>query len=237
MFFYTFLFYKCYCPNFPSGSRVCFVGNSITNNGEFHHNILLYHLTRYPSENVSFFNCGISGDANGGIINSEDDDILVHQPTHIVLMIGMNDVKRSLYGEQPTTNADTLVQRLKAIELYKVNLEKIITLFLAKKIKVNLQKTTIYDQTAKVPTKNNLGVNDALKICADYKGELSIKYQLPVVDYWTIMNTINQQLQAKYPAASLTSNDRVHPQSTGHFVMEYQFLATTKAPKLLQKIG
>jgi lysophospholipase L1-like esterase len=222
---------------FPSGSRVCFVGNSITNNGEFHHNILLYHLTRFPKDTVDFNNCGISGDVTGGIINRMDDDILVHQPTHIVLMIGMNDVKRSLYGEQPTANADTLVQRQKAIELYKVNLEKIITLFLEKKIKVILQKPTIYDQTAKLPTKNNLGVNDALKICADFVGVMANKYQLQVVDYWTIMNGINQQLQVTDSAATLTSKDRVHPQSTGHFVMAYQFLATTQAPKYVAKIG
>jgi endoglucanase len=100
---------------FPSGSRVCFVGNSITNNGEFHHNILLFHLTRYPKENVSFFNCGISGDVTAGILNRMEDDILIHQPTHIVLMIGMNDVRRSLYSENISTNSDTLEQREKAI--------------------------------------------------------------------------------------------------------------------------
>ena len=98
--FILFYFTTVVAQPFPSGSRVCFVGNSITNNGEFHHNILLYHLTRYPKENVSFFNCGISGDVTSGILSRMDDDILVHQPTHIVLMIGMNDVKRSLYDEQ-----------------------------------------------------------------------------------------------------------------------------------------
>ncbi len=222
---------------FPSGSRVCFVGNSITNNGEFHHNILLYHLTRYPSENVSFFNCGISGDVTGGILNRMDDDILVHQPTHIVLMIGMNDVKRSLYGEYVTTNADTLAQRQKAISVYKTNLEKIINIFFSKKLTVILQKPTIYDQTAKLPTKNNLGVNDALKACADFVGDLATKYQLQVVDYWTILNQLNQQLQKKDASATLTSNDRVHPQSTGHFIMAYQFLIAMKASKYISEIA
>jgi lysophospholipase L1-like esterase len=221
---------------FPSGSRVCFVGNSITNNGEFHHNILLYHLTRYPNENVSFFNCGISGDVTGGILNRMDDDVLVHQPTHIVLMIGMNDVKRSLYGEYVTTNTDTLAQRQNAITAYKTNLEKIINIFLSKKLVVILQKPTIYEQTAKLPTKNNLGVNDALKVCADFVGELANKYQLQVVDYWTIMNNLNKRLQEKDSAATLTSNDRVHPQSTGHFVMAYQFLKTMLSPQFVSKI-
>jgi lysophospholipase L1-like esterase len=222
---------------FPSGSRVCFVGNSITNNGEFHHNILLYHLTRYPKENVSFFNCGISGDVTSGILSRMDDDILVHQPTHIVLMIGMNDVKRSLYDEQLTKNADTLSQRENAIVVYKKNLEKIVNFFLSKKLAIILQKPTIYDQTANLPTKNNFGVNDALKECADFIGELAVKYQLQVVDYWTILNKLNQQLQQNDSSATLTSKDRVHPQSTGHLIMAYEFLTAMKASKYVSEIA
>ena len=70
---------------FEEGSRVCFVGNSITHNGEFHHNVLLYHVTRFPEQPVSFYNCGISGDVTGGVLKRMEDDILVHQPTHAVI--------------------------------------------------------------------------------------------------------------------------------------------------------
>jgi lysophospholipase L1-like esterase len=229
-------FTSVFSQPFSTGSRVCFVGNSITNNGEFHHNIFLFHLTRYPNENVRFFNCGISGDVTSGILNRMDDDILVHQPTHIVLMIGMNDVKRSLYGEHLTKNVDTLSQRQNALVVYKNNLEKIVNLFLSKKIKIILQKPTIYDQTAKLPTKNNLGVNDALKECADFVGVLAAKYQLQMVDYWTILNQLNQHLQKNDSTATLTSNDRVHPQSTGHFIMAYQFLTDLKVSQYVSEI-
>jgi endoglucanase len=240
LFIAIILFFQISCVEaqiFPAGSRVCFVGNSITNNGEFHHNILLYHLTRYPKENVSFFNCGISGDVTGGILTRMEDDILVHKPTHIVLMIGMNDVKRSLYGEQVSSNADTLALREKAIGVYKTNLEKIINIFLAKKIKLILQRPTIYDQTALLPTSNNLGVNDALKICADFVSDLAKINHLQVVDYWTIMNTINHEIQKKDPASTLTSNDRVHPQSTGHLIMAYQFLKDLKADSYISEVS
>jgi len=67
---------------FEKGSRVCFVGNSITHNGGFHHNILLYHVTRFPKQPVSFYNCGISGDVTGGVLKRMEDDILVHRPRH-----------------------------------------------------------------------------------------------------------------------------------------------------------
>ena len=221
---------------FSSGEKVCFVGNSITSNAEFYHDILLFHLTRFPKQSLSFFNCGISGNETQDIINRLDSDIIIHNPTSVVIMIGMNDVKRDLYGQNPTTNADTLRLREAAIALYKINLEKIIKVFLSKNIKVILQKPSIYDQTAILPKANNLGVNDALKACADFVDKLGKKYKLPTVDYWTIMTQINQKMQKTNPSATLIGSDRVHPGSVGHLVMAYQFLKTEKAPRLVSKI-
>lgn len=211
--------------------------NSITNNGEFHHNLLLYHITRFPDQPVNFYNCGISGDNTGGVLNRMEDDILTHQPTHAVIMLGMNDVQRSLYGEKETMDTDTLKKREEAIHLYKENLEKIITGFLSKNIRVILQKPTIYDQTAILAAGNNFGVNDALKKCAGFIGELAVKYELPTVDYWTIMEQVNLKMQSKDPSATLTGPDRIHPASTGHLVMTYQFLKSEHAPKYISKIS
>jgi len=209
-------------PFFKQGERVCFVGNSITNAGEFHHNILLYHITRFPNVPATVFNCGVSGDDTERVIRRMESDILVNKPTKAIIMLGMNDVRRSLYGERPTTDPGTLKQRAEAIELYKANYEQIVQTFLSKNISVVLQKPSIYDQTAKLPTSNGLGVNDALKQCADFIQHIAEKHQLVSVDYWTIMTNINAEIQKKDSTATLTSKDRVHPQSTGHFVMFYQ---------------
>jgi endoglucanase len=221
---------------FNAGDRVCFVGNSITNNGEYHHNILLYHTTRFPNQELQFFNCGVSGDVTQGIINRMESDILIHNPNKAVIMIGMNDVKGSLYGSKPTSNADTLRLRKEGLTLYKVNLEKIITTFLSKKITVILQKPSIYDETAILATSINLGKNEGLKSCADIMEELSVKYKLQAVDYWTPMTKLNQEMQQKNPKATLTCSDRVHPAATGHFVMAYHFLKTEKAPQYVSQI-
>ena len=86
-------------PVFKDGDRVCFVGNSITNNGQFYNFVNLYYATRYPERKVVFFNCGISGDATQGVINRIKRDILVHNPTWSILMIGMNDVGRGYYAK------------------------------------------------------------------------------------------------------------------------------------------
>lgn len=221
---------------FQKGERVCFVGNSITNNGEFHHNILLYYITRFPKKEVTFYNCGVSGDVTGGILSRMEDDILSHKPSTVVLMIGMNDVRRSLYADKATTNKDTLALRQKAIDIYTENLEKIINVLLTEKINIILQKPSIYDQTALISTPNNLGVNNALKICADFVESLGVKYKLSVVDYWTVLNKTNTELQQKDSTATIVGNDRVHPGASGHFIMAYEFLKTQKLPSLVSHI-
>jgi len=221
---------------FKEGNRVCFVGNSITHMGGFHHNIFLYHVTRFPSDQVSFFNCGIAGDSSPDVLNRMEDDILINKPSHVVIMLGMNDVQRDLYGVLPSINKDTLDQRNEAIKIYKKNLKKIVDLFNARNIKVVLQKPSIYDQTAVLPEPIHLGVNEALGECAVFIDSLSVKYDLPVVDYFSFMNNLNSMIQKSDPSRTLTGNDRIHPGETGHFVMAYKFLKTEKAPKYVSKI-
>lgn len=222
---------------FQSGDRICFVGNSITNSGEFYHDIFLYEVTRFPNKDLTFYNCGISGDVCSGVLRRMDWDVLSHQPTHAIIKIGMNDVLRSLYVAQPTNNPDTLAKREAAINTYKQLLDSIVRLLMAKQIKVILQTPTIYEQKATLKRENNLGVNDALKQCADYVRGLSKKYHLPVVDYWTFLNKINDDMQSKDPNATIVGPDRVHPGSTGHLVMAYKFLKTFKEPSFVSRIA
>ncbi|MGL4629861.1 MAG: SGNH/GDSL hydrolase family protein [Leadbetterella sp.] len=222
--------------SFNDGDRVCFVGNSITHAGHFHHSVFNYYVTRYPKSNIRFFNCGISGDVTSGILKRMNSDILIHNPTYAVIMIGMNDVKRDLYTETSNKDVDTLKLRNEALVTYKKNLDSIVRVFLSKNIKVILQKPSIYDQTATFSTKNNWGVNDALKECADFIEGLSIKYSLATVDYWTIMTDLNKKLQEKDLTATIVSKDRVHPGAEGHLLMTYQFLRSLKHESSIQKI-
>jgi endoglucanase len=115
-------------------------------------------------------------------------------------------------------------------------MDSIVRLFLSKDVRVILERPSIYDQTALLPEKNHLGVNDVLGECAVYIDSLGEKYDIPVVDYYTIMNRINLELQQKDPSATLTGRDRVHPGETGHFIMAYQFLKTEQVPEYVSRI-
>lgn len=221
---------------FKNGDRVCFVGNSITHDGRFHHNIAQYYITRFPDSTVHFFNCGISGDVTGGILKRLRSDVLVHNPTHVVLMIGMNDVDRSLYGNNVTTNADTLRRREMAGQTYASNLKQLIRLLQIDSVKVILQSPSIYDQTAKLATPNNFGVNDELGKYAQIGEKLAEEFGLLTVDYWSVMNDLSQYVQEADPKATIIGNDRIHPGDVGHFIMTNQFLEATDADRYVSYI-
>ena len=223
-------------PVFKDGDKVCFVGNSITNNSQFYNFVNLYYATRYPERKVVFINCGISGDVTQGIINRMETDILVHKPTWSVLMIGMNDVNRGLYARSRANEAGIEEKKQAALDLYQKNLEIIVPKLLEDGRKLILQKPSIYDQTGEMATENLFGVNDALKKCAELTQVLASKYHLKVVDYWTVLSEVNKTVQQKEPKATIIGPDRVHPAAPGHLVMAYEFLKSTGASEFVSKM-
>jgi lysophospholipase L1-like esterase len=212
---------------FKDGDRVAFIGNSITHGGEFHPDIFLYYATRFPKEKISFFNCGISGDVAGEILARLDSDVLVHKPTIAVLMVGMNDMFRGY--KEGTVSENTY-------ELYHKNTAQIADKLTGYGCRLILELPSIYDQTSETGPKPSVGVNDALGKCAEYLKSIAPKYNAVVVDYWTIMKDINEREQKKDPKFTIVGTDRVHPGAVGHFVMAYQFLKTTGAPKFVSKV-
>lgn len=217
---------------FPAGSKVCFIGNSITNNGEYYNDLWMYYATRFPNEEIRFFNCGISGDVAGGILKRMDKDVLSHQPTHAVMMIGMNDVKRDLYGKKEANDA----LKQKALAEYNNNTDVAVNILKKRVGNITLLKPSIYDQTAVIEAENLYGVNDALQHCAEHMRSLSEKYHTGLVDFQTVLLRINKEEQLKDPAFTIIGKDRVHPLSAGHFIMAYQFLKDTKAPQYVSKL-
>lgn len=222
---------------FKNGEKVSFLGNSITMGGAFHNYIELYYLTRFPNEEVKFYNNGISGDVSGGMLSRLKTDVLVNKPDWCVIMAGMNDVSRGLYAEKFKHDKDVIQRRKEALEKYFRNMDSLVNRLMEAGVKVILQTPTIYDQTANSSTENYKGVNDALGQCADFIKGLGEKYKLPIVDYWSAMNRVNALIQKSNPAASIIGRDRVHPGNYGHFLMAVEFLKTQQAPAYVAKIG
>ena len=223
-------------PLFKDGDRVCFVGNSITMNGRFHNYIELFYATRFPERVINFFNCGISGDRTGDVLGRIHSDVLIHHPTVCVVMLGMNDIQSSLYKKERQNEEGIKEKQELALTGYFRRVDSIVNIFLLNKAKVVLQTPSIYDQTAKIELESSPGANDALGRCTKFLKELAKKYDLPFVDYWTVLNKINSQLQQKNPAATIIGEDRVHPGNYGHFIMATEFLKAQQVPAVVSWI-
>ncbi len=223
-------------PVFKTGDRICFVGNSITYNGGFFHQIALYYATHYPELKLDIINCGVPGNVAGQVIARMDSDVLVNKPTVAVVKLGMNDVDKTLYTAQAAGQPGIAQKRQQALDIYRKNYEIIINTLLKYKCRVILQTPTIYDETAALADVKLPGRNGALKICAGYVKGFGAKYGLKVVDYWTLMLEVNKKYQAADSTRTIIGPDRVHPGAIGHFIMGYEFLRSTEEKPIISSV-
>lgn len=211
---------------FKDGDRVCYIGSSIAMNGECFHFTNLFYATRYPERNILFFNCGISGEVTDQILNRIERDVLVNRPTWCVVMTEENDLRPALYRSERQNEPDIKVLQEEAVQHWMQNADFIVNKLLANGIGVILQTPTIFDQVVQSSAPNSYGINDNLKRCAEHLKALALKYSLPVVDCWTVLNNINNEIQKKDPTKTIIGYDRVHVGGLGHFIMSDEFLRT-----------
>ncbi|WP_297805431.1 SGNH/GDSL hydrolase family protein, partial [uncultured Polaribacter sp.] len=180
---------------FENGNTICLLGDSITHGGQFHEFLQLYYATRYPNLKLTFINCGIAGDNAEGMIYRLDKDVLIHKPSHVFLMTGMNDVIRTLYFEGKAS--DEIIKKRKiALFEYKKNTDVLAEKFEASGISPIYLTPSIYDQYSKIEKENDLGCNDALIECSDHIKSIAYQYDATVVDLNTPMkNIMERELQ------------------------------------------
>ncbi len=223
-------------PQFQNGDKVCFIGDSITHGGQYHVQILLYYLTRFPDRKFEAYNCGVSGDYAGGVLRRYDWDIKPHNPTISTIMLGMNDVGRDNYGKDKT-GQDFDNKHKWALEGYVKNMMKLSEMLAADKSKIIYLTPSIYDQTGNMSSFNYFGVNDALGTCAQECRKLSEKFNGGLVDFHGLMSKINEEQQKANPSFTIVGGDRVHPGMEGHFVMAYAFLKAQKCPSIVSDMS
>ncbi|MGZ0655693.1 SGNH/GDSL hydrolase family protein [Coraliomargarita sp. W4R72] len=222
---------------FEDGERVCFVGDSITHGGTYHSNIYLYYLTRFPEREIRIFNAGISGDTAERTLARFDADIAAHQPTTSTIMLGMNDVGRWQYKVGQSA-LDDGPDKMRSLNRYFQNMDTLAARLTEIGSDIIWITPSIYDQTAELKQTNNLGVNDALGLCADYVKNTARANKQGLVDFYSTMLAINSDIQSSDKSATIIGGDRVHPRSDpGHFIMAYQFLKAQDVPQYVSKIA
>jgi lysophospholipase L1-like esterase len=208
---------------FVPGDSVCFIGDSITQGGLYHANILLFYATRFPELWFEVHNAGISGDSATGAVRRAAWDILARKPTVAAIMFGMNDVERHFYGADKT-DADSFRNRQAAMETHTNSMTSLAGMLSKTGCRLIFITPSIYDQTGLQATPNLFGVNDALAACGRFGRELAVRFDGGVVDFHSLMTSLNAEGQKKDPASTIIGPDRVHPGEAGHLVMAYAFL-------------
>lgn len=210
-------------PKFKDGDRICFIGDSITHQGGYHTQLLLFYATRFPQMRLETWNRGFAGDSAGGGVKRYPWDIAPLKPTIATIMLGMNDVGRQLYAEGKS-GPQVEAQRRKAIDARNANMGKLAALLAKDGTRIVFITPSLYDQTGNQKSEKLFGVNDALKACAEADRKLAAQYHAGLVDFNGPMEAINKAGQAKDPGFTIVGPDRVHPGPVGHLFMTYLFL-------------
>ncbi len=221
--------------SFADDDTIVYLGDSITHGGTYHSFINLFYLTRFPNVNIHMVNAGVSGNQAFHAIDRFEDDVMIHHPNIIVLMLGMNDA--GVYSIEPDdTEAQKRAKMLERIETYKTNMDSLSRMILDRDIRLIYIAPSIYDDTAELDTDIRYGGNKALGLCRDAVYELAEKYNASVVDFFTIMNKVNEKFQKQEPSFTVVGQDRVHPGAEGHLLMAYKFLTDQKTPHLISRL-
>jgi len=202
---------------FPNGARVCFVGDSITHRGLYIAHIVAHYRKHFPDSRVEFYDCGISGGNLGNSIKVFNEDTAIYEPTHVVLMIGVNDSKRNLLAE-PASRERYDELRL-AYDNYRKNLEHFYKITKDKGIELILCTPAPYDEYNK---EGNQPFNGGYALIQGYAScvkAFANENGIPLCDYHAEMTRAIQ-------TETLYAPDRVHPTDRGHYVMAKIFLAS-----------
>ncbi len=201
---------------FPDGARVCFIGDSITHNNRFLAHIVAYYRKHFREAKVEFYNCGISGGTLNTTLACFDEDILTYNPTHAVIMIGINDSARWALPFKGEEKYQTIRD---AFEKYKSNLIKLCNKLENMGVEITLCTPTPYAEYMESDEAVLRGGYALMQAYADYIRDFAKDKGYPVCDYHDyFIRTMQTEI--------IYNPDRVHPTNRGQYYMAKCFLAS-----------
>ena len=201
---------------FEDNSRVCFVGDSITHLGIYLKYIIDTYRKQFPKSGIEFYDCGISGGNLGNTISVYERDIAIYDPTHIVLMIGVNDSGRSCLNE--ARSCERYKKLIAAYKRYGDNLERFYQMTRERGIELILCTPMPYAEYIESDERPLRGAYALIQGYADYVRNFARAKGIEICDYHAAATEVMQ-------VESLYSPDRVHPTVRGHEIMAKTFLA------------
>ena len=200
---------------FKENSRVCFLGDSITHNNGYVSHIVAHYRENFPERKIKFFNCGVSGGNIGTLFSNFDGDIMRHNPTHAVIMIGINDSYRNALVEFPKNERYAVLEN--AYEEYKCNLEKLYNMLTERGVDVILCTPTPYFEYEESEVEPLHGGYALMLGYAEFVRSFAKEKGVKLCDYHAYITEMSQN-------EILVNPDHVHPNPDGHYYMAKCFL-------------
>ena len=203
---------------FPAGARVVFAGDSITCAHDHVARIAAHYRMKEAGRGVRFWNAGISGGTIPQLLEFFEPDVARVRPTHVPLMIGMNDSDRDALRLDP--GDPKRAERLEsAFARYREGLGVLLDRISALGAQPILCTPTPYAEFSPFTCWGTLRGGHALILrYADEVRRVASERGLPLVDF-------HAPVCERYPAEKLYGDDRVHPTPAGHRIMAETFLA------------
>ena len=212
------------------GDRVCFYGDSITEQRFYGVDVQTYVRTRFPHLPVSFVNSGVGGDTvmggwAGGVDSRLERDVFPFKPTVVTIMLGMNDAKYQPFDQG-------------AFNTYSNGYEHLILSIQAHLpgVRIVLIEPSPYDDITEQPTFSG-GYNQVLLKYAAFVRQLAAAHHLHYVDFNEPLVVLMQKAFAQNPRLShQVIPDRVHPSAAGELVMAQVLLQALNAPPVVTAV-
>ncbi len=207
-----------------NGDRVCFYGDSITEQRFYPTDVELYVRTRFPNLRVRFVNSGFGGDrvtggAAGPINLRLKRDVFPFNPNIVTIMLGMND------GWEWPFNR-------KLFDIYKNGYEHIIASLQQHLpgVKIILIEPSPYDDVTHGPGFAG-GYNAVLIRYGQFVHQLAVKYHLMCVNFnKPLLEVLRKANRISHSLARKIIPGRIHPDADGQLVMAEALLKAWNAP-------
>ena len=202
------------------GSRVCCLGDSITELGFW-----IYDINGYLADMGSktrFYNCGIGGNMSSDAPYYLEDEVLKLDPDYVMVMFGANDVGPHLYGiEQRSkefSDEERELEILKRRKRYALNMEIICKMLIQRDVKVILMTPMPFDDYERdIDREVIYGAYDEIKRCGEAVKNAADKTGASVIELCEKFKAVEDYFEKD--CVRLYEDDRVHPNENGFKIM------------------
>jgi len=189
----------------PQGTRLVFLGDSITEQLTYTRYVMDYFALRYPDVKITFRNAGWSGDTAPGGLERLQRDVLSLRPTVVTICFGMNDGRYTSFDQD-------------RYDRYMKGMTGLVQTLKNSGVRVVLLTPGVVDEDI-----DNKGYNQTLTRYAQGVKELAASEQVTVFDINALMGDV--QARAKHDDPKFTMiPDSVHPDPPGQALMAYGLL-------------